>query len=131
MSLITSTRNQQATLINQNKASIIITRQTRTLANGAYTTADTVLASQDFRLYFKTTFGLSAGTRDLGITDGGWYSKKIVKMLAKYDANVKRKSATNKDIFTYGGRDYFISDVVNHYVGGSIVFKECVPEEIK
>jgi len=124
MSLVISTRNQQATLINQNKASIVITRQTRTLAGGAYTTADTILASQDFRLYNKRS-------RTLNVTDGGWHTERRVKMIAKYDANVLRKSATNKDTFTYGGRNYYISDVINHYTAGSIVFKELELKEIK
>ena len=123
MSLITSTRNQQTNLINQNKASIIITRETRTLASGAYTTADTILASQDFRLYNKKT-------RTLNITEGGWHTERLVKMIAKYNADVLRKSATNKDTFTYGSRNYYISDVKNVYTAGSIVFKECEIEEI-
>ena len=124
MSLITSTRNQQSTLINQNKASIIITRTAKTLASGAYTTVDSVLASQDFRLYSKRT-------RILNVGEGGWFTERLTKMTAKYNANVLRKSATNIDKFTYGSRNYYISDVKNFYTAGSIVFKECMLEEIK
>jgi len=124
MSLITSTRNQQENLINQNKASIIITRTTKTLANGAYTVVDTVLASQDFRIYDKKT-------RTLNVTDGGWHSERLTKMITKYDADVLRKTATSKDAFTYGGRNYVISDVKNIYTAGSIVFKELELEEVK
>ena len=125
MSLITSIRNQQTNLINQNKASIVITRTAKTLStDGAYTTVDTVLASQDFRLYNKKT-------RVLNVTDGGWHSERLVKMIAKYDADVKRKTATSKDVFTYGGRNYVISDVKNIYTGGSLVFKELELEEVK
>ena len=119
MSLITSTRNQQANLINQNKASIIITR-TAKVSDGAggWTILDPeILDSQDVRIYNKRT-------RILNIETGGYSSSRITKMIAKYNADIKRKTSTNTDKFTYGDKTYEVEDVKNVYTKGNIVFKE-------
>jgi len=123
MSLATSVRNRQANLIEQNKASIVITRTTKVSEAGGYTTSTEDLASQDVRIYNKRT-------RILNIETGGYSSSRITKCIAKYDADVKRKTATNTDKFTYGDKEYEIQDVKNVYTGGSIVFKELELEEL-
>jgi hypothetical protein len=122
--LYESIRNRQADLINQNKASIVIIRITRTADGaGGYTEATTTLASQDFRIYNKQS-------RVLNLTDGGWHSQRITKLIAKYDANVQKESATYLDTFTYGGLKYKIIDVKDIYTQGYIVFKEVALEEM-
>ena len=67
MSVITSTRNQQTNIIEQNPASIVITR-TAKVSDGAggYTTSTPTLDSQDIRIYSKRT-------RILTIDDGGYH----------------------------------------------------------
>jgi len=124
MSLITSTRNQQANLINQNKASIVITRTTK-ISDGAggYSTSTEDLDSQDVRIYNKRS-------RTLSVTDGGWHSERVVKMLCKYNADVKAESATNKDTFTHNSKNYKIHDVKDIFTKGSVVFKEAEIIEI-
>lgn len=121
--LYTSIRERQESLIEQNKASIIITRITRTAVDGGWTEATSTLASQDFRIYNKRS-------RVLNIQDGGWHSQRIVKMIAKYDANIQKESAQYLDTFTYGGIKYKITDVKPIYTGGQICFKECALEEM-
>ena len=118
MSLILSTRNQQSTIINQNPASIVITR-TAKVSDGAggWTESTEDLTSQDVRIYAKQS-------RTLSIDDGGWHSERVVKMLCKYNADVKAESANNKDTFTYGTKTYKIYSVKDIYTKGSIVFKE-------
>lgn len=118
MSVITSTRNQQSNIIAQNPASIVIIR-TAKVSDGAggWTPSTETLDSQNVRIYFKRS-------RTLNIDDGGWHSERVIKMLCKYDADVKAESADNKDEFTYGDKSYRIFDVKDVYTKGSIVFKE-------
>lgn len=124
MSLITSTRNQQINIINQNKASIVITRTSKVSDGaGGWTTSEEDLDSQDIRIYSKRT-------RILVIDEGGYHSIRITKGLAKYNADVNKKSATNEDKFTYGSKTYQIFDVIDRYIKGSICFKELELEEI-
>ena len=124
MSIITSTRNQQINIINQNKASIIITRTSKVSDGaGGWTTSTSILASQDIRIYSKRT-------RLLVVDDGGYHSIRIIKGVAKYDANILKKSATNTDVFTFGSKNYRVFDVIDRYVKGSIVFKELELEEV-
>lgn len=124
MSLIASVRNNQINLINQNKASIVITRTSKVSDGaGGYTISTEDLASQDVRIYNKRT-------RILNVETGGYSSSRITKMIAKYDADVKRKTATNTDKFSYDDKTYEIKDVKNVYTKGSIVFKECELEEL-
>jgi len=125
MSIITSIRNQQENIINQNPASITITRETKVSdgAGGWITLDPEVLASQDIRIYSKRT-------RTLNIADGGWHTVRITKAVAKYNANVLKYSATNEDTFSYGGFTYRIFDVIDRYVKGSIVFKELELEQL-
>ncbi|MBA7552190.1 hypothetical protein ES705_44745 [subsurface metagenome] len=124
MSLILSTRNQQINIINQNKASIIITR-TAKVSDGAggYVTTPTILDSQDIRIYSKRT-------RTLVIDEGGYHSIRVTLAIAKYDADILKKSATNEDKFIYDSKNYQIFDVIDRYVKSSIVFKELELEEI-
>lgn len=124
MSLVTSIRNQQTNIIAQNPASIVITRTSKTDDGaGGRTTSDEVLDSQDIRIYSKRT-------RTLVVDDGGYHSIRITKGVAKYDADVLKKSATNKDVFTFGSKNYRIFDVIDRRVKGSIVSKELELEEV-
>jgi len=124
MSVITSTRNQQINIINQNKASIIITRTEKTSDGaGGWTTSTTVLDSQDIRIYSKRT-------RILIIDEGGYHSVRITKAIAKYDADVKKKSATNEDKFTHDDKNWRVFDVINMKIKGEIVFKELELEQL-
>jgi hypothetical protein len=116
--LYISIRERQASLIEQNKASIVITRITRTAADGGWTEATSTLASQDVRIYFKKS-------RTLIINEGGYHSERVTKMIMKWDASVLPESATNLDKFTYGGKTYKVYDVKDVYTQGYIIFKEC------
>jgi hypothetical protein len=124
MSLYTSIRTRQADFINQNKASIVISRTTRVDDGaGGYSETTANLASQDFRIYNKQS-------RALNLNDGGWHSQRITKLIGKYDANVQKESAVYLDTFTYGGIKYKIIDVKPIYTQGQIVFKELALEEM-
>jgi hypothetical protein len=124
MSLYTSIRTRQSDFINQNKTQIVISRTTRADDGaGGFSETTKNLASQDFRIYNKQS-------RTLNLTDGGWHSQRIVKMIGKYDADVQKESATYLDTFSYGGIKYKIIDVKPIYTQGQIVFKECALEEI-
>ena len=124
MSVITSTRNQQTNIINQNTASIVITR-TAKVSDGAggYTTSTSTIASQDIRIYSKRV-------RTLVIDDGGYHSIRITKAIAKYDANILKKSATGEDKFTFASKTWRVFDVIDRYIKGSIVFKELELEQL-
>jgi len=124
MSLITSTRNQQTNIINQNPASIVITRTSKVSDGaGGWTTSTETLDSQDIRIYSKRT-------RTLVVEEGGYHSVRITKGLALYDADVLKYSATNEDKFTHGGKTWRIFDVIDRYVKGSIVYKELELEQL-
>ena len=123
MSVITSTRNQQTNIINQNTASIVITR-TAKVSDGAggYTTSTSII-NQDIRIYSKRV-------RTLIIDDGGYHSIRITKGLALWDANILPKSSTNEDKFTHDGKNWRVFDVIDRYIKGSIVFKELELEQL-
>ena len=124
MSIITSTRNQQINIINQNKASIVITRTSKVSDGaGGWTTSTSTLASQDIRIYSKRT-------RTLVIEEGGYHSVRITKGLALYDADVNKYSSTNEDKFTYASKTWRVFDVIDRYIKGSIVFKELELEQL-
>ena len=124
MSLVTSIRNQQTNLIAQNTTTAVITRTTKTSDGvGGYTTSDSTLVSQDIRIYNKKT-------RVLNIDTGGWSTKRIIKGIAKYDADINPETATNKDVFSFGCKSYVIKDVRDIYCQENIVFKELEIEEI-
>ena len=124
MSLILSTRKQQTNIINQNPASIVITRTSKVSDGaGGYTTSTSTIASQDIRIYFKRT-------RTLVIDDGGYHSIRVTKGLALYDANILPKSSTNEDKFTHDSKNWRVFDVINMKIKGSIVFKELELEEL-
>jgi hypothetical protein len=122
--LYISVRNMQDSFINQNKASITITRTTRTeAADGGYTSSLSIIDAQDVRIYDKST-------RVLTNDDGGYHAQRLTKMIAKYDADILSESATNLDVFTYGGKKYKVKDVKDIYTQGQVCFKECYLEEL-
>lgn len=124
MELYESTRLRQDNIINQNKASIIISRTTRTDDGaGGWIEIITNLPSQDFRIYYKRS-------RVLNVNEGGWHSQRITQLIAKYDADIEAECETFLDTFSYGNKDYKITDVKDVYTQGYIVFKECQLEEI-
>ena len=124
MSIITSTRNQQINIINQNLSSIIINRIAKTSDGaGGWTTSTEELASQNIRIYSKRT-------RTLVITEGGYHSVRITKAVAKYDADVKKYSSNNEDKFTYSGKTYRIFDVIDRGIKSEIVYKELELEQL-
>ena len=122
--LYISVRNMQDSFINQNKASITITRTTRTeAADGGYTSETSTVKSQDVRIYAKST-------RVLTNDDGGYHAQRLTKMIAKYNADILSESATNLDTFTYGSKQYKVKDVKDIYTQGQVCFKECYLEEL-
>jgi hypothetical protein len=125
MELYESVRNQQENIINQNKASIIISRTIRVSdgAGGWLENPPVNLPSQDVRIYFKQS-------RTLVVNEGGWHSERVIKMIAKWDADVESENETFLDTFSYGEKDYKIYDVKDIYTQGQIVFKECQLKEI-
>ena len=124
MSVVTSTRLRQTSLIEQNKASIVIARETSTSDGaGGYEISTANLASQDIRIYNKKA-------RVLDIDTGGWSTKRETLGIAKYDANILPNTVTNKDTFTYDSKEYIVKDVVNQYCQENIVFKEVQLEEL-
>jgi len=124
MSLVTSTRNQQENLINQNTASIVITRKAKVEDGaGGWTTTESTLDSQDIRIYSKRT-------RTLVVEEGGYHSVRITKAIAPYNADVQKYSSTNEDKFTHGRKTWRIFDVIDRYVKGSICFKELEMEQL-
>ena len=115
MSLITSIRNQQQNLINQNPASITITRKSKVSDGaGGWITTTTTVTAQVIRIYFKKT-------RTLNIADGGWHSVKVTKAIAPYDANIKKYTANNEDTFTHNGKTWRVFDVEDRTVLGQVV----------
>jgi len=124
MSIITSTRNQQENLINQNPASIVITRTSKVSDGaGGWTSSTATLDSQTIRIYSKRT-------RTLVVEEGGYHSVRITKAIALYDADVQKYSSSNEDKFTHGGKTWRIFDVIDRYVKGSIVYKELELEQL-
>jgi len=124
LSLITSTRARINDVINQNPTTITITRTTKSSDGaGGYSTSTSTLSAQTVRIYRKKT-------RVLNVDEGGWHSSVITKMLAKYDADVQEKTATNTDSFTYDGNTYEVKHVENRYINGSIVKKTCEIEKV-
>jgi len=124
MSLITSIRNQQENIINQNSAEITITRKSKVSDGaGGWTTSTSTLAVQTIRIYSKRV-------RTLNIADGGWHTVRVTKAVAQYDANILKYSSTNEDRFTYGSKAWRVFDVIDRYTKGQIVFKELELEEI-
>ena len=125
MELYESIRLRQADIINQNKAQIIISRTTR-ISDGAggWLEPDPVnLPSQDFRIYYKRS-------RVLNVNEGGYHSQRVTQLIAKYDADIEAENETFLDTFSYGDKDYKITDVKDIYTQGYIVFKEIQLEEI-
>ncbi len=127
MSLITSIRNQQTILINQNAASIVITRVTKTRnTGGGWDTSSAVKAAQTVRIYDK-------GEREILVAEAGFSNTRGTKMIARFDADVKANKDANEvvvDTFPYDSKTYEVKDVKNEYANGSIVFKTCRLEKL-
>ena len=124
MEIYESIRLQQNRIINQNKASIIISRTSRVDDGaGGWIETVTTLASQDFRIYNKRV-------RVLNINEGGYHSQRVTQLIAKYDTDIEAENETFLDTFSYGDKDYKITDVKDIYTQGYIVFKEVALEEI-
>jgi len=124
MELYESIRLRQENIINQNKAQIIISRTTRSDDGvGGWQEETKPLSPQDFRIYNKRT-------RVLNISEGGWHSQRVTQLIAKYDADIEAENETFLDTFSYGDKDYKITDVKDIYTQGQIIFKECQLEEI-
>ena len=128
MSLVTSTRNQQTNIINQNPTSIVITRKSK-ISDGAggWTSSNSILAVQTIRIYSKRIRTL---VRTLVVEEGGYHSVRVTKAIAKYDANILKYSSINEDTFSFGGKTWRVFDVIDRYAKGSIVFKELELEEL-
>ena len=124
MEIYESIRLQQNRIINQNKASIIISRTSRVDDGaGGWIETVTTLASQDFRIYNKRV-------RVLNINEGGYHSERVTQLIAKYDADIEAENETFLDTFSYGDKDYKIVDVKDIFTQGFIVFKEVSLEEV-
>jgi len=124
MSIITSTRNQQENIINQNPASIVITRKSKVSDGaGGWTSSESTLDSQDIRIYSKRT-------RTLVVEEGGYHSVRVTKAIAKYDADFIRYSATNEDKFTHDSKNWRVFSVINQKIKGEIVYKELELEQL-
>ena len=124
MSVVTSTRLRQTSLIEQNKASIVITRTAKTSDGaGGYSTSTSTLASQDIRIYSKRT-------RTLVIDEGGYHTVRVIKGVAKYDADIEKYSSDNEDKFTFGSKNYRVFDVMDQRIKGEIVYKELELEQL-
>ena len=124
MSLITSTRNQQTNIINQNPTSITITRKAKVSDGaGGWTSSTSNLAAQTIRIYSKRV-------RTLVIEEVGYHSIRVTRAIAKYDANILKYSSSNEDTFSFGGKTWRVFDVIDRYAKGSILFKELELEEL-
>ena len=124
MEIYEDIRLQQDRIINQNKASIIISRTSRVDDGaGGWIETVTTLASQDFRIYNKRV-------RVLNINEGGYHSERVTQLIAKYDADIEAENETFLDTFSYGDKDYKIVDVKDIFTQGFIVFKEVSLEEV-
>ena len=122
--LVTSTRLRQQNIIDQNPASIMITRKAK-ISDGAggWVTTTTTITAQTIRIYFKKT-------RTLNISDGGWHSVKVTKAIAPYNANIKKYTANNEDTFTHNEKTWRVFDVEDRTVLGEVVFKELELEQL-
>ena len=122
--LVDSIRARQTELINQNPASIVITRVTKTRnTGGGFDDSSDVKDAQTVRIYDK-------GEREILVAEPGFSTTRTTKMIAQYDADILDRSATNVDTFPYDGKTYEVKDVKNVYTFGSIVFKECRLEKL-
>jgi len=126
MELYESIRLRQSDIIEQNKASIIISRTSRVDDGaGGWVETITTLASQDVRIYAKLRY-----TKVVNISEAGWTVKKTQKMIAKWDADIESENETFLDTFSYKDKDYKVVDVQNMLTQNYVVFKECEIEAI-
>jgi len=126
MEIYEDIRLQQDRIINQNKASIIISRTTRSDDGaGGWLETVTTLASQDVRIYAKLRY-----TKVVNISEAGWTVKKTQKAIAIYNSDFESENETFLDTFDYNGHTYKIVDVKDVLTQGQIVFRELEIEEI-
>ena len=127
MELYESVRLQQANIIIQNPASIIISRTTQTDDGaGGWTPTISTLPSQTVRIYDTSYRDMAT----LTINDGGYHKSRIKKMVCQWDADVEAENETFTDTFNYNGSDYKIVDVKPKTTQGFVVYKEVFIEEI-
>lgn len=126
MELYESVRNSQSYIINQNPASIVITRITRTRnAHQGLTETTSTLAAQTVRIYAKTQY-----VKVISVNDAGFQVYKFQKMIAYYNANFQAESELYLDKFSYNGKTYKIVEVNDVLTQNQIVFKEAKIEAI-
>lgn len=126
MELYETIRNLQTRVINQNKASIVVNRITRTSDGaGGWTDTASTLAAQDVRIYAKLRY-----TKVVSNNEAGWTLVKTQRMIAAYNANLQSESATYLDKFSYNSKTYKIVDVQDVLTQNQIVFKQCEVEAI-
>ncbi len=126
MELYESIRLRQDDIINQNPASIIITRTTRTRNSiRGFDEATTILTAQTVRIYSKLRY-----VKVVNVNEAGWTIRKTQRMIAAYDADLKPESETYLDTFSYNSKTYKIVDVQDVFTQNYIVFKTCEIEEI-
>ncbi len=128
MTIIEALRAKQAKIINDDKSSVVIIRTSKTSDGaGGWTEATSTKPAQDMRIYSK---GVVTEKIKTSVTEGGYVQTSIQKMLAYYNADINRKTASNIDTFTIGTKTYEVFDVINKTVGANVVFKECYIKEI-
>ncbi len=126
MELYESIRTRQDDIINQNPASIVITRTTRTRNSmQGFSEATSTLAAQTVRIYSKLRY-----VKIVNVNEAGWTIRKTQKMIAAYNADLKPESETYLDTFSYNSKTYKIVDVQDVLTQNYVVFKQCEVEAI-
>lgn len=126
MELYESIRTRQDDIINQNPASIVITRTTRTRNSmQGFDEATTTLAAQTVRIYSKFRY-----IKIVNVSEAGWTVRKTQRMIAKYNADLKAESETYRDTFSYNSKTYKIIDISDVLTQNYVVFKEVEIEAI-
>ena len=126
MELYEVIRARQDNLINQNAASIVITRTTRTRGSDrGLVDSTSTIAAQTVRIYAKLRY-----TKVVNINEAGWTIRKTQKMIAQYDCNILAESESNLDKFTYNSKTYKVVDVIDMFTQNQICFKEVEIEAV-
>jgi hypothetical protein len=125
--LYISIRNRQADIINQNPASIIISRITNVDDGaGGWLPTTSTLASQTVRIYDSTVKDMAV----LLVSDSGYHKSRIKKMIALWNSDFEAENETFLDTFSYNSSDYKIVDVKPKRTQDYVVYKEVFIEEI-